>query len=295
MTDHEEDAVPLLRLWIGYHGAPDARETGQIIERLANAYTQTVPRTGGRPARLAVEHLRIGSLLVDLKAAFETGAAVVGIIEQRELLVGFVQRVALTIQAARDASLGIDISPSVRNFLYSFVKPVATGRASYAQLRVEGDNNVVIVINSDNARALDSVLERLMPARGGGGSGGAYMRDPPLGAVSAPEADAADSAYWDRLEKAVHAQNARDRIRDPARRPHIFGASAVFINGAWYARPEGYNGILIPVSGAMPSDIPASMQKDLALAGTVQVENGKPVSFNVESFVYVGDGQASTS
>ncbi len=288
------DAAPLLRLWIGYYDAPDARETGQVIERLANAYTQTLPRVGGRPARLAVEQLRIGSLLVDLKAAFETGAAIVTIIEQREMLVGFVQRIALAVQAARDASMGIDISPSIRNFLYSFVKPVATGRASEARLHVEGDNNVVIVINGENAAALDSILQRLMPARGNGASG-SYVGYTPVEPRFFRNGEGGGTLSLAQLDEAATAPGPEAQPTKLAQQPDIMAAKAMQIDGKWYAQPEGFNGVILPISGKMPTDMPASMQNDLALAGAVQFVNGRPVNFDVRSFVYVGDGQATTS
>lgn len=316
MTDHEGGVVPLLRLWIGYRGAPDARETGQVIERLANAYTQTLPRVGGRQARLAVEHLRIGSLLVDLKAAFETGAAIVGIIEQRELLVGFVQRVALTIQAVRDASLGIDISPSIRNFLYSFVRPVVTGRASEARLHVEGDNNVVIVINSDNALELDRLLERLMPARGGGGGaiGPVYARVPVASETQQGFADTGSvldriaagngkmESQLDRIARGLgHAQRPPERI-GPQSHPNVDGvwrrgkdffdasddrpvyATGIWTDGIWYARPEGLGGAKLPTVGlripAPEADAPPPL-----LVGRVERDQGGPVAFRIFAMV----------
>lgn len=296
MTDHEGGVVPLLRLWIGYYGAPDARETGQIIERLANAYTQTLQRVGGRPARLAIEHLRIGSLLVDLKAAFETGAAIVTVVEQREMLVGFVQRVALAVQAVRDASMGIDISPSIRNFLYSFVKPVAAGRASEARLHVEGDNNVVIVIDGKNAAALDRILERLMPARGGGNGGGfgpVYMV-PPTQQSHQPLHDQISRALGSpvpRMGRIVPFSKTASAAA--IQEDRLVGATLQFVGDRWYARPETYGGLLLPVSGDVPPE--AKLGFSYLVFGRVSMGDKAPIGFEVVGVVPDQRPQPTTS
>src|SRR4051812_33643643 len=88
----------LLKVHVGYYGLPDARETGRILVRLSNAFTQQMRFDRALPgARLVVDAIHIESFTGFLRDLFEVGGAIIKVADHRAFLQDFVSAVANAI------------------------------------------------------------------------------------------------------------------------------------------------------------------------------------------------------
>lgn len=143
--------LPFLRLTHD-GGLPDARQTGQIIERLGNAFSQHSRLNGGeRAADLSIQNMRIGSLLIDFINILETGSAILTVYEHRHLLGGFVTQLNDALGLMRSLHQPL---PMYRTALEALSTPVTTKRASAVNLSVHGDNNNILIIDHKAAREI---------------------------------------------------------------------------------------------------------------------------------------------
>ncbi|MBB4096565.1 hypothetical protein [Sphingomonas kyeonggiensis] len=245
IDDVRNNAVLVLE--IGYFDAADARTSGTAIERLANAFAQ---ETRAGQSRYGLELVRVE--IASLHAWFDLGKTMLDLYEQRALLGGFLQTVAVALETVMNASGGNvgQISASVRSFLVSLAGPIVRKQASHARLSVQGDNNTIIYIETLQAERIDQLFDAPRRVRGGGGFGPIYV------------------------EKA---QEARANL--PA--PEETSATLLNIAGAWYARPAGFQGVMLPVAqGSVALEKLAEAQSYTA-AGTIVREGGNPTAFRV--------------
>lgn len=244
IDDVRNNAVLVLE--IGYFDAADARTSGTAIERLANAFAQ---ETRAGQSRYGLELVRVE--IASLHAWFDLGKTMLDLYEQRALLGGFLQTVAVALETVMNASGGNvgQISASVRSFLVSLAGPIVRKQASHARLSVQGDNNTIIYIENLQAERIDQLFDAPRRVRGGGG-------------------------FVTQVEKAVEA-----RANLPA--PEETSATLLNIAGAWYARPAGFQGVMLPVAQGSVAMEKLAEAGSYTASGTIVREGGNPTAFRV--------------
>lgn len=220
----------LLKLDVGYYSAPDASEAGLIIERLSNAYARNFASSSG--ARLALAHVEIGSI----KAWLEIANSIHTLYEQRTMLGDLVRQLAVGAQMLTDSG-SARVPAAIRSFLALLVKPISEDRADHASVNVHGDNNNIFVIGHAEADAIRLAIESTPRSR------------------SAPERPKFTGP-------ALYAARARTDDDRPAKNLAEIAlvqyegmkthATAIKVDEAWYARPAGMNGVLVPIRNASP-------------------------------------------
>lgn len=262
-TDLFKEEAPILSLCIDYNSLPEAREAGRILNTLGICYRQTRLPTAGK-SQLLVSHLQISSLVVWLRDAIELAEGVVTLIEQRRILLDFVEFLAVAINTARDGASG-ELTPAVRNFLNAFTLPVAEGRAASAKLNVQGDNNTIIYIEQADASALQMLLQQPQLIR-------------PSAAIRLQRPSKKD------LAEAVAAK--REEI--PAIEPPADEGVIFQVRGKWYAEPERFDGMLVPVNfdaiDRQPK--PLHQRQGFRVTGEIRYRRNVPTAFHVQR---VGD------
>lgn len=162
----EQDSE-LARLYLRHDGgSPDVRQTGAIFERLAVAYhgyTRLGFQKADYASDLQIAEINAGSLFVLFGDTLELTSSVLTLYEHRDLLGGFVAQLSDALAAMSRMPILQKISlkplPMYRNALEALAAPVRTGRASYVQLSVVGDNNNVLIITGKEAKAISSFLK----------------------------------------------------------------------------------------------------------------------------------------
>jgi len=244
IDDVRNNAVLVLE--IGYFDAADARTSGTAIERLANAFAQ---ETRAGQSRYGLELVRVE--IASLHAWFDLGKTMLDLYEQRALLSGFLQTVAVALETVMNASGGNagQISASVRSFLVSLAGPIVRKQALHARLSVQGDNNTIIYIENLQAERIDQLFDAPRRVRGGGG-------------------------FVTQVEKAVEA-----RANLPA--PEETSATLLNIAGSWYARPAGFQGVMLPVAQGSVAMEKLAEAGSYTASGTIVREGGNPTAFRV--------------
>lgn len=244
IDDVRNNAVLVLE--IGYYDAADARTSGTAIERLANAFAQ---ETRAGQSRYGLELVRVE--IASLHAWFDLGKTMLDLYEQRALLSGFLQTVAVALETVMNASGGQvgGISASVRSFLVSLAGPIVRKQASHAKLSVQGDNNMIIYIENLQAERIDQLFDAPRRVRGGGG-------------------------FVTQVEQAAEA-----RAGLPA--PEETSATLLNIAGAWYARPAGFQGVMLPVAEGGVAMEKLAEAGSYTASGMIVREGGNPTAFRV--------------
>jgi hypothetical protein len=141
-------------------GFPDARQTGRILDRLANAYrgyTRLGIQSPEAAADLVIEHMDVGSLLVVFRDVLETASAVLTLYDHRELMGGFVAQ--LTDALSLMARVSGEPLPMFRTAIEALSAPVRKGSASRVTLTVIGDNNRILIIDRASAADVQRFLD----------------------------------------------------------------------------------------------------------------------------------------
>lgn len=263
MTDDVRDNAVLV-LEIGYYDAADARTSGTAIERLANAFAQET-RTGRDRHGLELVRVEIASL----HAWFDLGKTLLDLYEQRALFGGFLQTVAVALETVMNAGGGIGpISASVRSFLVSLAAPIVRKQASHARIYVKGDNNTIIYIENLQAERIDQLFDAPRRVRRGGGFL-SYDGD----------------RVVPRQTEQKDASPGRSEARLPARMADETQATLLNVAGQWYARPAGFQGVMLPVAAGSIATEGLVEARTYAASGSVVREDGNPTVFRVQTAV----------
>jgi hypothetical protein len=105
---------------------------------------------------LVIDEIRIGSLLVLFRDVLETASAALTLWGHREFLGGFVSQMNDALTMIRHGNSPL---PKFRTAIEAMSAPIRVGSATELTLRVEGDNNVIFVINGDAAEAIQAFLD----------------------------------------------------------------------------------------------------------------------------------------
>ncbi len=155
-----EEGPARLSLVVSYLSFPDARDSGRIIETLAHSYVQWATSNSDRGFNLVLMRLEISSL----RALFEVADSTSKIVDSYKHLKEYVENVALWITTLKDANLGT-LPPSMRTFIAALIKPLVKKEARDVRLNVQGDNNVIVVIDHADSLILEAILRRPTPLR----------------------------------------------------------------------------------------------------------------------------------
>lgn len=258
IDDVRDNAVLVLE--IGYYDAADARTSGTAIERLANAFAQET-RDGQNRHGLEIIRVEIASL----HAWFDLGKTLLDLYDQRALFGGFLQTVAVALETVMNAGGGqvAQISASVRTFLTSLAGPIVRKQASHAKLYVKGDNNTIIYIESLQAERIDQLFDAPKRVRSGGGF----------------------VAYEETRKVAEPANDPRTLSRAEPSTMGETQAALLHIAGQWYARPAGFQGVMLPVVEGNVALGDLREGKSYVASGTVVREGGNPTVFRVATAV----------
>lgn len=264
IDDVRDNAVLVLE--IGYYDAADARTSGTAIERLANAFAQ---ETRDGQNRHGLEMIRVE--IASLHAWFDLGKTMLDLYDQRALFGGFLQTVAVALETVMNASGGqvAQVSASVRTFLTSLAGPIVRKQASHAKLYVRGDNNTIIYIESLQAERIDQLFEAPKRVRSGGG----FIAYEEARDIARPP-----------LERIAPRRTEEEKRLPP---PITDDSQATLLNiaGQWYARPAGFQGVMLPVEAGSVAAEGLFEGKTYTASGTVVREGGNPTVFRVVTAV----------
>ena len=280
IDDVRNNAVLVLE--IGYFDAADARTSGTAIERLANAFAQ---ETRAGQSRYGLELVRVE--IASLHAWFDLGKTMLDLYEQRALFGGFLQTVAVALETVMNASGGqvAQVSASVRTLLVSLAGPIVRKQASHAKLYVKGDNNTIIYIENLQAERIDQLFDAPKRVRSGGGfildrDEAAFRRVVQETAEVADALKAQAARDAEELE-AMAVQSEPNRIAD--RTSVLADSQAALLNiaGQWYARPAGFQGVMLPVAQGSVAMEKLAEAGSYTASGTIVREGGNPTAFRV--------------
>jgi hypothetical protein len=157
----DEQGSEPVRLKLEHDGdLPEVRQTGVMLDRLANAY-RGYSRLGYQNPEyagdLVIEQIHVGSLWVIFRDVLETATAIITLYEHRELLGGFVTQLNDALSLVQSVS-GSPL-PMYRTALEALSAPVRTGRATTVTLNVVGDNNRILIIDRTAAEDIRHFLD----------------------------------------------------------------------------------------------------------------------------------------
>lgn len=137
----------MIRVELGYHSRPNAEEVSQVLANFAILFREHHAKSGNNGFYLELESIKISSIIFDF---FEIMSNITDIIEKREIIRDFFENLAACFNSAKDANVH-NVPSHFRNFIYAFCVPIKNKNADYGRITVNGDNNMVIVINGDSA------------------------------------------------------------------------------------------------------------------------------------------------
>jgi hypothetical protein len=255
------DKEGLLRLSVGYYGAPDIRSASQILDRLGNAFTQELRRSG-EAYQLDITKIEIGSL----RAFLDIAGNLLELYEQRETLSRFTAVLVASYQSVIGTNV-VEIIPAMRSFLSAISGPVASGRASHAKVHVVGDNNNVFYIEKADAELLQMFLtppRRVEPPR---------IRRAATAAQLRAEVD---------LDEVVDLP-ADEVLRKRVRILKKTDAKLHYFDGRWYASPAGLRGVLLPLAAESPVVPHLDKEGDYIASGSILREGDALSSFHADN------------
>lgn len=261
------DDAPFLRLEMLGREPVLAREAGLAIERVANAFDQAIrsQQLGSGDARLELRQLAVGSLYVDLGVLPLVAYTVW---EQRDAIARFVGFLADSLTVIRETRTA-NVPPAHRSALEALAAPVARGHATQVNLYLFGDNADRIEIGPELAGTIMSTLAR--PRL----STPSVMRRAPDEFRAVPL----------QVQDAVSETKA-ETVRLTASReagPPLTDGTMRLVEGDWYVRAEGLDGVLLPaVLNSHPEPIKTFQY---LVEGAIISSRGRPVRFDVRNLV----------
>lgn len=258
--DDDFEALPVLRMEVGFVGLPEAWEAGRIIDRMANAFSQDAAQRTHRKTRLSVDQLQIGSLLVLFRDIVDFGSGVITLIEHHEILTGFVSEASQVLAGV--VGMQINVPPYFRTLLTTLARPVAEARATQVTFNVSGSNNAIFLIDnvSDAAKIMASLAQPQA------------FRDPrPYQTETAAKLEHPSSTPPFSQATVMAPVKALRRGSN---------ATILDIDGTWYARPEGHQGTMVPVEMDLAAAKLCIPNRYIA-EGSVVMSGSNPVGYRL--------------